>query len=284
MEDESMARKPMGYWTEERLTEEAAKYQYPSDLAKGSPNAYVAAKKLGRAEYERITAHMERKYKPNGYWTPEALEAEAAKYQFRGDFANGNPNAYNAARALGEEECERITAHMERKRTDWTLDRIEDEAAKYRFPSDFKKGGSSAYNAALKLGKAEYERITAHMERSTAATDADRLYVELIPDPEAHTATPMECDESLLKVGITGQKRPDEARQNEWARVNSMDRETVRIIDTHEARALEVLLHGHHLTRPAEMLDHVLDGKTEFVIVRDADIKVLIEDAIALAA
>jgi hypothetical protein len=101
-------RKPKGWWTFERCHAEALKYDTRHAFARGSGDAYSAARRGGWRD--RICGHMIEVQKPSGYWTFDRCQAEALKYETRKDFERGSGGAYKAAFSNGW--LDQICGHM----------------------------------------------------------------------------------------------------------------------------------------------------------------------------
>lgn len=86
--------KPRGYWTKERVFEEARKYQTRSEFHKCGNRAYKIALKNGWLDEMDwfIILHVD------GYWTKERVFEEGLKYRTRGEFQKGCASAYHVAR------------------------------------------------------------------------------------------------------------------------------------------------------------------------------------------
>ena len=82
---------------------------------------------------------------PATKWTEEAIRAEAAKYDSKGEFKRGNHSSYNAAHRLGL-----INDLFENKYRYWDEQSIRTEAAKYDNKKAFQIGNSGAHSAASK--------------------------------------------------------------------------------------------------------------------------------------
>jgi len=156
-------------WTEEKLKEEALKYDTRGEFSKGSESAYSAARKKGLLD--DICGHMEgRKLK----WTEDMLQEEALKYDTRGEFAKGSKNAYDAAQKRGL--LDKICSHMEGN-VRWTDDMLKTEALKYQTRIEFQKCSTSAYQAAHKRGL--LDKICGHMGGNVSWTE-DMLQEEAL--------------------------------------------------------------------------------------------------------
>ncbi|ALP47002.1 hypothetical protein phiGrn1_0289 [Vibrio phage phi-Grn1] len=149
-------------WTPERLKEDALKYKTSSEWRKMSPSAYAAAHKKGLLD--ECYAHMTMHQKPNGYWTLERLKEDALKYKTRREWrenSSGCSNAYN--QGIIDECC----AHMELQRKPngyWTLERLKEDALKYKTRSDWQKNSSAAYSSANRKGF--LDECCAHMTKN----------------------------------------------------------------------------------------------------------------------
>jgi len=91
--------------------------------------------------------------KPFGYWTIEMLKEESNKYTTRSEFQKNNSQAYNFAIRKGW--IDEVCSHMLKKENVpfgfWNVkENCYKESVKYNKMSDFQKGCSGAYKAALK--------------------------------------------------------------------------------------------------------------------------------------
>lgn len=86
-----------GYWTKEKLQEEANKYLTRTEFwNKNEPAAKAAQKKklTDKLFKNHPNQGFSQKKKKNGYWTNEKLQEEANKYQTRQQFRENNFTAY----------------------------------------------------------------------------------------------------------------------------------------------------------------------------------------------
>jgi hypothetical protein len=169
-------QKPKGYWTYEKVEEEAKKYNTRWEFRKGCSSAYSSA--LKNEWVDDVTKHMVRieqkprgywtydavyiDKKPKGYWTYEKVEEEAKKYNTRWEFRKGSSSAY--MRASNKNWLDSVTKHMVqvvKPNNYWTYDKVEEEAKKYNTRLEFSKGCSSAYSSALK--NEWIDDVTKHM-------------------------------------------------------------------------------------------------------------------------
>jgi hypothetical protein len=85
---------PTFKWSDEKLTEEASKYNTRKEFLKNNRSAYFTAQ--ARGILNNISSHMIRLIRED--WTYEELKAEALKYGTRVDFYRKSSNAYTAAK------------------------------------------------------------------------------------------------------------------------------------------------------------------------------------------
>lgn len=90
-----MKTKPNGYWTKERVFEEARKYRTRKEFEKGCGSAYVTARRNGWLP--EMTWFINGKIK----WTKEKVFEEARKYRTKEEFKKCCRSAYEAARRNG---------------------------------------------------------------------------------------------------------------------------------------------------------------------------------------
>ena len=111
---EKKRRGPNRKWTQEALENEAQKYNTRGDFLKGSPSAYMTAKRL--KVFTAITGHM---YAARFTWTLTMILNEAKKYQSRTDFFKSARSAYSAAVRLDilEEACEHMPRYAGKGKT-----------------------------------------------------------------------------------------------------------------------------------------------------------------------
>ena len=158
-----MARRlPNGYWTEDRLRQEALQYETRGAFAKANKTAYQTARKAGLLD--SICSHMVSKYTT---WTEQMLREEALKYEVQHDFKVGNGAAYQAAYKLGilKDICGHMTSGFKRageRQRVWTKEKCAAEAVKYETRTDFKRGHGAAYKAAVLWGW--LDDICGHMQ------------------------------------------------------------------------------------------------------------------------
>ncbi|WP_430812429.1 MULTISPECIES: hypothetical protein [unclassified Carboxylicivirga] len=86
--------KPRGYWTKDKVIDEALKYRTQKEFRDNNRGAHEAAYRLGI--FEEATKHL-KKRKPSGYWNKQNIKKEAMKYHSKREFQTSNKSAYNAA-------------------------------------------------------------------------------------------------------------------------------------------------------------------------------------------
>ena len=104
---EKKRRGPRRKWTQAALEAEAKKYTTRGNFFKGSPSAYMTAKRHG--VFEDICKHM---FAARFTWTKTMIENEAKKYEARTEFFKGSRSAYSAAMRL--DIMDEVTEHMPR--------------------------------------------------------------------------------------------------------------------------------------------------------------------------
>jgi hypothetical protein len=149
----SHKKKRNGYWTKEKVREEALKYQRPIDFKTYSAGAYNAA--LRGKFINEICSHMSLKT----YWTTESLQKEASKYKNKTSFRKNNRTAYHIAHQRGI--IDEICTHMKPLLKYWDKKSVYNEALKYDNRTNFHIGCPGAYNAATSGGY--LKEICSHM-------------------------------------------------------------------------------------------------------------------------
>jgi hypothetical protein len=134
--------------TEQKCQEIALNYSVLSDFRKYEPSVYSNAHK--NKWLTKITTHMDRKRKPNGYWSYENFQLQAKKCRNINDFIAKYPGGYDAVIRNGWIEDLRILYPTKRayhgKYRNLILCRA--EAKKYNTITEFEKGSPGAYRAA----------------------------------------------------------------------------------------------------------------------------------------
>lgn len=150
-----LKKKPNGYWTEERVSIEALKYETPSQFQRHSKGAYLAALRGGFLD--RVCSHMTIKT----YWTFESLHQEALKHMSRSSFRKSNPTAYQVAYERGI--LDQICPHMVELLKYWDDVSIQEEALKHDTRNNFRIAGKGAYQAARRKGI--LDKVCSHMTK-----------------------------------------------------------------------------------------------------------------------
>jgi len=115
------------------------------DFEKYNASAYhVAVKNKWIEEY----TWLERKHKPNGYWTKEHCYEEAKKYSTISEFKKNNNAAYVQARKNGWIDDYDWFIRKSKQSGYWTKEHCYEEAKKYLRISDFIKNSGGAYKQA----------------------------------------------------------------------------------------------------------------------------------------
>ena len=100
-------RKPKGYWTLDKVKEEALKFNSRKEFERES-SAYQIAYRNGWLD--EVCSHMRVDRKPKGYWTLNKVKEEALKFNSRNDFKKNSSSAYYLA--LSNKCMDDICNHM----------------------------------------------------------------------------------------------------------------------------------------------------------------------------
>ena len=85
-------------------------------------------------------------------WTREKVFEESRKYQYKGEFCNGSPQAYRVAQRNGWVE-EMPWIREKRKPVNyWTKARVFEKGRKFTNQKEFKENANGAYQAAMRQG------------------------------------------------------------------------------------------------------------------------------------
>lgn len=156
-------QKPKGYWTKEKVFEEAKKYSYLTEWINASSGSYTVAKRNGWLA--TACAHMQSPKVAMGYWSKERLLEDAMKYASRVEWKKSSSSAYATASAKGFlNEC---CSHMEQLVKPvgyWNKERCIESAQKYPTVVAWSIEESGAYDAAK--GKPWYGEATKHMVKT----------------------------------------------------------------------------------------------------------------------
>lgn len=140
--------KPLGYWTKERVFEEARKYTMKHLFSKGCRGAYGAAERNGWLEemtwFEKPNPNNPR------VWSKEVVFALAEQFETKTEFRKANKGAYNVAWRNGWlEEMEWLETSV---REPYTKEEVLTIARQYTTKNDFRKAVPNVYNSAQKKG------------------------------------------------------------------------------------------------------------------------------------
>jgi len=166
-------RKPRGYWTIERLREEALQYGTIGEFAEKSPTAYSAAHKKNIIRI--ICSHM---ISMRSEWSNELLHQEALKYDTRGKFAKNSKKAYQVAHKKGKVFLDYICSHMKDVYTYWSDEDLLKEALKYNSMGEFNRHNPSAY--CLVRVRGLHGMARKHMKMSKNSSVAEIIIFETI--------------------------------------------------------------------------------------------------------
>jgi hypothetical protein len=86
---------PHGYWTKEKIREEAKKYKTRTEFQNNAHQPYKKALEMDLID--ELFPWKEGDRKLRGYWTKEKCQAEELKYNSRQEFSDKNHGAYKAA-------------------------------------------------------------------------------------------------------------------------------------------------------------------------------------------
>ena len=140
--------KPFGYWTKERVFEEARKYTMKHLFSKGCRGAYGAAERNGWLE-EMTWFEQPIPNKPR-VWSKEAVFAFAKQFETKTEFRKANKGAYNVAWKNGWlEEMDWLDTSV---REPYTKEEVLTIARQYTTKNDFRKAVPNVYNIAQKKG------------------------------------------------------------------------------------------------------------------------------------
>lgn len=142
--------KPAGYWTKERVREEALKYTVKREFRFKGKGAYNVAERNGWLnEFDWLTSPQ----KPNGYWNNyDNNRNEALKYKTKYEFQDKCNSAYSAALKNGWLDTYDWFETTQKPKGYWDEENTRSEALKYKSKGEFCTSNGSAYASALKNG------------------------------------------------------------------------------------------------------------------------------------
>lgn len=148
MDKTKQQTKPFGYWTKERVFEEARKYTTKHHFYKGCRGAFGAAERNGWLEdmtwFERPNLNKPR------VWSKETVFEYARLFSTKTEFRKANKGAYNAAWKNGWLEEMDWLAVLARE--PYTKEEVLTIARQYTTKNDFRKAVPNVYNSAQKKG------------------------------------------------------------------------------------------------------------------------------------
>ena len=142
-------KKPHGFWTKERVNNEALKYGTRSEFCKKAPAAASKARKSGWME--DVCKHMV--FRPSYIkWTYERVQKEAIKYSNKKAFVENAPGAASAAYRNGwiKNVCKHMVPTPYPRK--WTFDKVKEVALQYETRTDFANNSPAAVSAVKKSG------------------------------------------------------------------------------------------------------------------------------------
>jgi hypothetical protein len=143
-----MSKKPNGYWTEERIREEALKYQTRSAFCKGSGTAYAYAIKEGVLDV--VCAHMPVRKKD---WDLEKCKLDAMRFTTRKDWQTQSSGAYDKACSNGwlDQCCEHMPV-LRKALDSWTTEEIKKSTVGFATREAWRLHDGRFYQAAKAKG------------------------------------------------------------------------------------------------------------------------------------
>jgi len=133
-------------------------------------------------------------------WTPEALAAEARKFNTRPSFRVGSPSAYVLAER--RKVLKTITGHMLVQRKTWAFDEVLSVAKNYETKKAFRAGNLPAHEFARRHGW--FDEVTAHMVPPGTGEGWFAIYQLTFPKGETYIGLSCSLDVRMrkhLKVG-----------------------------------------------------------------------------------
>ena len=152
-------RKLNGYWTKEKLQEEANKYETVGEFLKNNKKAYDIShrKKILNDLFKNHTnLGRDENRNPKNYWTEENLQKEANKYKTINEFIKNNASAYNIAlhnKILVDLFKNHINNGYNKNRKlngYWSNENLQLEVDKYKTRYEFRKNNYSAHSQATR--------------------------------------------------------------------------------------------------------------------------------------
>lgn len=168
--------KPNGFWTKERVIEDAKRFSTRSEWRKQSSSAATMAQRNGW--YEEATAHMQLLVE-HDKWTKKAVLEEAKKYTTRSEWGRSKGGSYSAALKKGwVDEAARHMTSSDRTRI-WTKERVIADAIKYSTRGEWHKASGNAAHVAISKGWMDEATIHMHRTHSFGETTIYRILTQL---------------------------------------------------------------------------------------------------------
>jgi ribosomal protein L32E len=164
----SFTKRPVGYWTEERIFEESKNYKTPQEWKKSSSSSYSMSFNF-EGLYDKCLLEMGYKRpKPVGYWTEERIFEESKNYKTPQEWKKGSSSSYSMSfkiEGLYEKCLLEMGFDRPKKIGFWQIkENVLAKAREYKTKSEWGTGKNShgaSYNSAKKNGW--FEEATAHM-------------------------------------------------------------------------------------------------------------------------
>lgn len=306
MKNKQSKRKPPGYWTAERVMENAAQYSTIKEWREAEGKGpEIAASRLGIRD--EATAHMTKAR--HGYWTDDLLKAEAKLFSSRVDWQRLSNSSYQIARRRGKKFLDECCAHMNvdgmtrkpnkhrrealleaakpfKTRHEWELgDRLTYVAARYRGPEfldeccahmteRFRWTRELCLEVTASLRNvAEWQRVSNGSYKAAVENgwyeECSAHFEENLYGTDADVIYIWQITgTNTYKIGLTSQKM-GEFRIWQCSRHNGMDANIILLAGVDDARDIEQAL----LTLgEATDFGPEVDGYTEFRVLSDADL------------
>lgn len=143
--------KPRDYWTKEKCLEVSKEFITIEEFNNKYPGAYKAARKNGWLDEFTWIERKRSNIKPKNYWTEELCLSVAKECKTEMEFSKKYPGAKNASYKYGWINNYTWFNKKEHKPGYWNDKKVcMDEAKKYKSRTEFARGSSGAYAAALK--------------------------------------------------------------------------------------------------------------------------------------
>lgn len=141
-------KKSFGYWTKERVIEEARKYKTKHSFYEGCRGGYGAAERNGW--FDEMTWFEQPNHNKPRVWSKETIFEYAKQFTTKTDFRKANKGAYNSAwKNHWLEEMDWLAATA---REPYTKDEVFAIARQYITKIEFRRAASVVYGIAQKKG------------------------------------------------------------------------------------------------------------------------------------